>query len=104
MSVARYNHARLRLAFTLVELMISIALMLVLMLGVNYIFSSVGKATGAGQAMSRITREAQSTQAVMSRDFGAADMRNAPFVILRSRRVAAFRDQQDRLNDSDYVP
>ena len=54
-------------AFTLIELMISIALVLALMIGVNYVFSSVGQATGLTQAVSRVTREMQGAQAIMAR-------------------------------------
>jgi prepilin-type N-terminal cleavage/methylation domain-containing protein len=88
--------------FTLVEVMVSLALMVVLMLAVNYIFSTVGKATGAAQALSRTTRDAQSAQAIMFRDFAAADMKNAPFILLRSESVPAFRNQTDRLSGPDF--
>ncbi|HVT88229.1 MAG TPA: hypothetical protein VHD56_05210 [Tepidisphaeraceae bacterium] len=37
----------------------------------------------------------------MSRDFGAADMPNAPFILLRSYVTAAFRDQKDQLGAPD---
>lgn len=82
-------------AFTLIELMISITIVISMMIGVNYVFSSVGQSTGLTQAVSRITRDAQGAQAVMARDFGTADMANAPFIMLRSLPVPAFRNRDD---------
>lgn len=84
-------------AFTLIELMISIAIVIALMIGVNYVFASVGQATGLTQAVSRVTRDAQGAQAVMSRDFATADMASAPFVVIRSTATPAFRSRADYL-------
>jgi hypothetical protein len=83
--------------------MVSLGLMVILMLAVNYIFSNVSRATSATQAFSRATRDAQSAQAVMFRDFAAADMENAPFVLLRSSAMPAFRNAADRLAGPDTV-
>ncbi|WP_428937571.1 PulJ/GspJ family protein [Fontivita pretiosa] len=91
-------------AFTLVELMISIALMLLLMAGVNLIFRMTGQAVGAGQTLSEITRNAQAAQAVMQRDFSAAVVKDAPAIILVSRTQPAFRNRADQESDRNYDP
>jgi len=90
--------------FTLVELMISIALMLLLMAGVNLIFRMTGQAVGAGQTLSEITRNAQAAQAVMQRDFSAAVVKDAPAIILVSRTQPAFRNRADQESDRNYDP
>lgn len=95
---------RTRMAgFTLIELMISIAIVLVLMVGVNFIFSSVGQATGMTQAVSRVTREMQGAQSVMNRDFITADMKNAPYVIIRSFATPGFKDRNDYTSAIDQA-
>jgi type II secretory pathway pseudopilin PulG len=95
--------ARRAAAFTLVEVMVSLGLMVILMLAVNYIFSNVSRATSATQALARTTRDAQAAQAIMFRDFAAADVKNAPFILLRSESVPAFRNATDRLTSPDTV-
>ncbi len=89
--------------FTLVELMISLAMMMVLMYAVNYIFSSVGKATSTGQAISRINRDVQAAQAVMYGDFANIAL-DGPYLLIHSERQAAFRTKTERLGDHDYDP
>lgn len=91
----------MRRAFTLIELLISMGLMVVLMIGVNIIFSGVGQATSAITILSRITRDAQAAQAVMSQDMTGAVTDDAPFLIIRSERIAAFRNKQDQLGNVD---
>lgn len=95
-----------RVAFTLIELMISLGLMVVMMLGVNYIFSGVGNATGQTQTLSRITRDAQAAQAVFAMDFGSAvtSQSDVPFFMIESAVKAAFLTQNDRLGDLDADP
>jgi type II secretory pathway pseudopilin PulG len=89
-------------AFTLVELMISLAMMVVLMLAVNFIFSSVGKATGTAQTISAINRNVQSAQAVMYNDFAGIAL-DGPFLLIHNERLAAFRMRKDELGDGDYA-
>jgi prepilin-type N-terminal cleavage/methylation domain-containing protein len=90
-------------AFTLVELMIAVALMLLLMVGINLVFRMTGEAVGAGQALSEKTRDAQAAQAVMYRDFSNAVVQNSPCIILHSRTQPAFRNRADELADSDLA-
>jgi type II secretory pathway pseudopilin PulG len=91
-------------AFTLVELMIAIALMLLLMVGINVIFKITGEAVGTGQALSESLRNAQGAQAVMYRDFSNIAGDDAPFLIIHSRTQPAFRNKQDMLADTDFNP
>ena len=84
-------------AFTLVEMLVTVALMLVLMLAVTQIFSIAGRTMSGGQAIGAAVRDAQAAQAVMARDFAAAAS-DGPCFIIRSSRVAAFRNNNDYLS------
>lgn len=96
---------RLRTGFTLVELMVSIALVLILILGVNQVFRIATDAVGAGQALSDNTRENRAIQAVLFNDLQQAIIRSndSPCFIIRSTRTSAFKDQQEELGDRDYA-
>ena len=59
-------------AFTLVELMISIALVLVIILGVNAIFKMASDTVNAGQALSGANRDNRAIQSVIYQDFQSA--------------------------------
>lgn len=91
-----------RPAFTLVEIMISVALVLVIILGVNQVFSLTGQAVGAGQAISTITRAARNGQNIIYGDLSRADFDTTPYFLIRSGTLAAFRNQEDMLGDRDY--
>ena len=58
--------------FTLVELMISIALVVVLMLGITKVFSLTSQTAGATNQMSSSMRNARAAQAEMTQDFASA--------------------------------
>jgi prepilin-type N-terminal cleavage/methylation domain-containing protein len=89
-------------AFTLIELMISIALVLLLMLGVNQVFKVTGEAVGTNQALSTGIRDARSVQTVFAYDFqGWAG--DSPAIVIRSQRVNAFRNKADELHDRDWT-
>lgn len=90
-------------AFTLVELMISIALVVLLMYGVQKVFSLSSQAASAGNAVSSGVRDARSAQAVFTLDLGNADPA-MPFMIIRSTMIPAFRNKDDQLSDRDYNP
>lgn len=89
--------------FTLTELMISIALVLLLIVGVNVVFQATSDTLSAGQKIAQANRNEQALHTVL-----AEDLRNivmppeAPFLIIRSRREAGFLDQLDMLGDEDY--
>src|SRR5580658_51970 len=76
----RISDFRPRGGFTLVELMISIALVLVLMVGVNYVFTKAADAISAGQTTNTISRDSQSAQAVLFDDFNHVN-KNPPCFI-----------------------
>jgi hypothetical protein len=93
-----------RRAFTLIEVTISVALALVLMLGVSEVFRVVGETVGTGQALAVAQRDSRAVQAVMASDFNSAVSDTAPFMLLYSQQVFAFRNQQDLLGDKDGDP
>src|SRR3954470_14539956 len=63
------NVSRRRRAFTLIEVMISVALVLLLMYGVSQVFKMSGDAVGANQAVSKIIRDHRAASATMAEDF-----------------------------------
>jgi prepilin-type N-terminal cleavage/methylation domain-containing protein len=89
-----------RAGFTLIELMISVLLMLVLMIGVNYVFSAVGKASSATQTSSRIIRDIQAAQATIRADMAGAVTNEVdlPYFMIKSQPVphGAFRTALDQ--------
>lgn len=93
----------MRRAFTLVELMIAVGLMVILMAGVGIIFKSAGQATGQGQIVSQITRNAQAAQVAMGGDFTAMATSDSPCILLRSKATPAFRNRQDQLGAPDQT-
>jgi prepilin-type N-terminal cleavage/methylation domain-containing protein len=81
--------------FTLVELMISIAIALILILGVSRVFSYSTDAVGAGQALVNVSRDARAAAAVFARDLSGAVLNGSPCIILNSQQVYAFRNLTD---------
>src|SRR5687767_6660927 len=95
----KHTHRR---AFTLIELMISIALVLLLMIGINQVFKVTGEAIGTNQAVSTGVRDGRAVQNVMASDF-AAWSAQSPGIIIRSERVSAFRNKADEAQDRDWM-
>jgi len=95
--------SRLR-AFTLIEVMISIFLVLILIIGINQAFKVVSSTVGAGQAMSAKSRDSFTAQSAFVQEIGRALVHDdsAPFLIIGSRYQPAFRNKQDRESDRDY--
>jgi prepilin-type N-terminal cleavage/methylation domain-containing protein len=91
--------------FTLVELMISIVLVLILILGVNQVFKIATDSVGAGQAISDQSRDNRAVQTVLFNDFAQSIIRqgDSPCFVIRSRRTPAFLDQEEMLSDADYM-
>jgi prepilin-type N-terminal cleavage/methylation domain-containing protein len=96
--------------FTLVELMISVALVLVLILGINQVFSITSQGIAGGQALSAAIRDNRGANAVMYGDIRNVVMpRNAtggtfddgPAFVIRSERQYAYRNRADHLGDPD---
>lgn len=73
-----------RNGFTLIEVMISVALVLLLMYGVSQVFKLTGDAVGANQAVSKIIRDHRAAAATLAEDFRncAAD---SPLFLISSR-------------------
>jgi prepilin-type N-terminal cleavage/methylation domain-containing protein len=100
---AQHRRSRVRPAFTLVEVLISIALVLIIILGVNQVFALTSRTIGAGNAMSTIVRDARNAQTVFTRDVAGIEIDRAPFFILKSEVFVGFRNRADQLSDRDYV-
>jgi hypothetical protein len=75
--------------------MISIAIALILILGVSRVFSYSTDAVGAGQALVDVSRDARAAAAVFARDLSGAVLNGSPCIILNSQQVYAFRNNAD---------
>ncbi|MCC7349909.1 MAG: prepilin-type N-terminal cleavage/methylation domain-containing protein [Phycisphaerales bacterium] len=91
-----------RRAFTLVELMIAIALVLILMVGINQVFKMTTDTVGAGQAINAASRDLRGAQSVFNNDLHGAVTSNPPIFMIRSQQTPAFLNQADQLGDRDY--
>lgn len=78
--------ARRAFAFTLVELLISLVLVVMLLAGVNEIFRASSDTVGIGQAVNTLTRDARAAEAVMQYD-GRAWAPDAPMCFIRCMMV-----------------
>ncbi len=87
-----------RYAFTLIELMVSIFLMLLIMVGVNSVFSATSATVGTSTAISAANRDARAVQTVLNRDFGSAVQDNGTLII-RGEQLFAFANQRDFSTD-----
>jgi type II secretory pathway pseudopilin PulG len=92
-----------RPAFTLVELIVAIALCVIIMYGVVRVFATTQSVIGANQAISNATRDARAAQSVMASDFGhlASD---SPFIYIHNGTIPAFRNRPDMDGDRDGNP
>ena len=90
--------------FTLIELMVSIALVLILILGINQVFKIASDTVNVGQAMSGAAREDRGIQGTMYPDVQNMVLADAPFFIIRSRVQPAFRSRADEQADRDGDP
>jgi prepilin-type N-terminal cleavage/methylation domain-containing protein len=86
--------------FTLIELMISLALVLILIVGINFVFRSATDAVGAGQALNQINSDAQSTQPVLFNDLNNV-AKPPPLFIISSQFVTQFLNADDAKTSSD---
>src|SRR2546423_10608465 len=72
-----------RPAFTLVELMISIAMVVILMVGIHQIFKMTSDTVGMGQTIGDFSRANRSVQGIFHDDYQRL-MKDAPLFIIRS--------------------
>jgi prepilin-type N-terminal cleavage/methylation domain-containing protein len=96
----RHSAFSIRPAFTLVELMISLAMVLILILGINFVFRSATDAVGAGQNLNGINSDAQSAQPVVFDDLRNVS-KNPPCFIIASQLVTQFLNSDDAKTSSD---
>src|SRR5688572_30597892 len=89
-------------AFTLVELMVSIAIVVILILGVQFMFKTAADAAGAGHALGTATRTHRQLNATLTGDFANAAFDDGPCVVIRMEREWAFRNEPDQLSDRDW--
>ncbi len=97
-----FPNRRSSAAFTLVELMIAIALVLILMLGVSRVFRITGETISANQAVSENTRYARSIQSTFTSDIAHVAPDGACMVLM-SERKTAFRNVLDEASDSKWT-
>jgi type II secretory pathway pseudopilin PulG len=96
-------HRPSRSAFTLTELMISIALAIILIVGINAVFKSTSDTLSAGQKIAEANRNEQSLQTVLADDIRQIVLpEEAPFLLIRSRREPGFLNAQDQASDLNY--
>jgi type II secretory pathway pseudopilin PulG len=86
--------------FTLVELMISLAMVLLLIIGINYVFRSATDAVSAGQSLNAINSDAQATQPLLFDDLRNAS-KNPPCFLIASQLVTQFLNSDDAKTSSD---
>ncbi len=78
-----------RRAFTLAELMISVAIALLLIIAINEIFRRTTQVISAGQSIGTAVRDQRAVRQVMQSDFDAIVVEGAPFLSLRMQSVPA---------------
>ena len=88
-------------AFTLVELLVTTAIVVLLMAAISGVFKIAGDTVGAGTDVSAATRDARALDAVFSQD-AAAMAADGPALLIRSGRVPAFLNRADQDGDRDY--
>jgi prepilin-type N-terminal cleavage/methylation domain-containing protein len=93
-----------RSGFTLVELLVSIAIALLLILGVNEVFKIGAQTVGAGQAFSSITRDERTAQFSFYTDVHNALTVSQPALMFCSQCTFAFRDPQEAAAEPSGTP
>ncbi|MCY2953404.1 MAG: prepilin-type N-terminal cleavage/methylation domain-containing protein [Planctomycetota bacterium] len=94
-----------RRGFTLVELMVSIAMVMVLIAGVYAVFDAATKTTGVGIAVGQFTRAVRSLEQVMHDDFShAVSAGEMPCIVIYSEQVFAYADRKDMDSDKGGGP
>src|SRR5947207_7675961 len=89
--------------FTLIEVMISVALVLLLMYGVSQVFKISGDAVTANQAISTITRDHRALAATMAEDWRNV-ISDSPLVLISSRiAYTGPSGPKDKVNGADVT-
>jgi hypothetical protein len=88
--------------------MISIALVLILIIGVNRVFKYTTDTVGTQAAFSSALRDQRGVERTMHYDFAnmlpSASVDGNPAIVLRSERIYTFRNAQDFVGDDDGNP
>src|SRR5438046_2877622 len=99
-----------RSAFTLVELMISIAMVVILMVGIHQIFKMTSDTVGMGQQLGAFSRDNRSVQGIFHDDYQRL-MKDAPLFVIRSgvagtapNNWGAYTTEAERSADRDNDP
>src|SRR5690606_751550 len=90
-------------AFTLVELMIVIAIAMVLVVIIQGVFVQASQVVGRGQKLSQATRDLMAVQAQVKKDLEGAALSDGPFFMIRSSAQVAFAHARDHQSDADYA-
>jgi hypothetical protein len=80
--------------------MISLAMVVILILGINFVFRSATDAIGAGQNLNGINADAESSQPVLFNDLNNVS-KNPPFFIITSQLVTQFKNEDDAKTGTD---
>src|SRR5947209_5506644 len=89
-------------AFTIVEVLISIAIALLLILGINQVFSIAQQTSGAGTTALAATENARGAAAIFQHDLdGIVSGSDSPGIMIISEPVYAFRNRQDMLGSQN---
>jgi prepilin-type N-terminal cleavage/methylation domain-containing protein len=86
--------------FTLLELMISIALVLILLVGVNYVFRTAVDSIGAGEQIIQFTQDSRTASRELLSDFNNVAP-DPPCFIIASQIVPQFLNANDAQNGTD---
>lgn len=81
-----------RIAFTLVEMLVAIAVVAILTIGIGQIFGSVSKLVGTGAAVAEVDQAARTVEAQLREDFDALSAMPADktFIAIRNTRLGDF--------------
>ena len=84
--------------FTLVEVLVSIAIALLLIVGIGQVFSLAQRTSGAGTTLVKLNGIQRSIQVVLDQDFHGivTDPSDSPGMVIASYSVPAFRNAQDQ--------
>lgn len=85
--------------------MVSLAMVMLLIVGVYAVFDSATKTVGIGTAVERVTKSQRSLERQFHDDFSCAvPAREMPCVVIYSQQIFAFADQKDRDGNSGLPP
>src|ERR1051325_9496432 len=79
----RVMHSRAASAFTLMELMVSISILIIIILGVGVMFQGASKTVGNSQGLMDTMSSVRAVQGLMERDISGIDKNG--FLVIRSR-------------------